>query len=718
MIPAFDKFSKNTPIKWRLASTLVIPILALTALAVMLVAQEWTAKVRAQKLMDIVDFSVAISRVVHETQKERGMSAVFLASQGQQLAAELPDQQALTSSRLTDAKNALANLDLGQYDDAQRQAVENGMRALEALDAHRKKVVNHGLPAGQSNAFFTALNKELLIITQKAFTSSPDSDITALLTSFYNFMQAKERAGQERAVAAAGFGAGVFTDAQREAHLRIWTEQQAYFDTFTNYAAKDELGFQRTTLAGPIVETVENMRNTAFSTPAGEPVVGVTGTDWFKAATARIDLMKKVEDFLADKLLNTTAASASMATRAFVTILVGSLVTIAGSIVLAFLISRTITSPTQRLTVAMGEIAHGKLDAAIPALGHKDEIGAMADALQVFKDSALQKIELEKEARAQEEKARAEQAEREAQERDRVEAERERERTEAEARLTRAKMMEEMIASFDAKTRSSLHTLATAASELDATAENLVSMVAATRDEAEQADSATRETNSHVQTVAASTEEMSVSIAEISSSTRDATDASQEAVTQSQQTIDVVKDLQAKAASIGEVVELINSIAEQTNLLALNATIEAARAGEAGKGFAVVASEVKALASQTTRATEQIGSQITAMQNAIQQSAGSIASIDAVIGKLSEIATGISSAVMQQSAATQEIASSAQSAAQLTDNISLKVTSISDNTQEAGTAASQLKGASSELSRLAETFLADVEDFLSNIKAA
>jgi len=211
---------------------------------------------------------------------------------------------------------------------------------------------------------------------------------------------------------------------------------------------------------------------------------------------------------------------------------------------------------------------------------------------------------------------------------------------------------------------------------------------------------------------------LSASINEISRQVAESTNIAGEAVAQAEQTNAGVQALADAAQRIGDVVKLISGIAEQTNLLALNATIEAARAGEAGKGFAVVASEVKSLATQTAKATEEITAQVAAIQGATGASVQAIQAIGQTISRVNHIAAAIAAAVEEQGAATQEIARNVQQAAAGTAEVSGHIASVSQAAGETGVAAGEVLGSAKGLARLSDALRDDVDRFVGNIRAA
>ena len=260
--------------------------------------------------------------------------------------------------------------------------------------------------------------------------------------------------------------------------------------------------------------------------------------------------------------------------------------------------------------------------------------------------------------------------------------------------------------------------MSSSATELEASATTLTNTADHTQQLSTMVASASEEASSNVQTVSSSTDELTASVSEIGRQVHESSRIAGEAVRKAQATDARITELSSAAQRIGDVVKLITAIAEQTNLLALNATIEAARAGEAGRGFAVVASEVKALAAQTGKATDEISAQIGSMQTATQDSVAAIKEIGGTITRISEIAATIAAAVEEQGAATQEIARNVQQAAQGTAQVAANISDVSKGAGETGSASSQVLSSARELSGQGNKLKFEVDKFLTTVRAA
>ena len=355
----------------------------------------------------------------------------------------------------------------------------------------------------------------------------------------------------------------------------------------------------------------------------------------------------------------------------------------------ALLIGRVISRPVIGMTGAMRALAGGDKSVAIPGVGRKDEIGQMAETVQVFKDNMIKAEQLEAAEKAEQVK-----------------------------REERTRKIEAYIADFDKSVASVLQMVSSASTELQATAQSMSATAEETSKQATAVAAASEQATTNVQTVASAAEELSSSISEISRQVTESSKVAGAAAHDASRTNAEIKGLAEAAQRIGDVVNLITDIASQTNLLALNATIEAARAGEAGKGFAVVASEVKSLATQTAKATEEISAKITEMQAKTAQSVTAIDSITNTIDRINAITTAIAAAVEEQGAATQEIARNVAQASAGTSEVSSNILGVTQAAADTGAASSEVLGAAGELAKQSEVLRGQVGSFLSNIRAA
>jgi len=382
-----------------------------------------------------------------------------------------------------------------------------------------------------------------------------------------------------------------------------------------------------------------------------------------------------------------TAVYESLGREALISVVIAGLLCLILGGVVAYFSGQLFTRPILALSGTMGELASGNLDAEVPGSERTDEIGGMAEAVQVFKDSGIARLRLEAE-----------------QEQSKVRVEKEKQQA-----------LNALAQEFQSNVGGVVEAVTSASTELQASAQSMSTISEKNSSQATAVSAASEEASGSVQTVAAAAEELSSSISEISRQVQQSTKITGTAVSSAQQADEMVQGLAQSAIKIGEVVELITDIADQTNLLALNATIEAARAGDAGKGFAVVASEVKNLANQTAKATEEIGGQIAGIQVATQGSVDAIQGIGKTINEIDEISSAIAAAVEEQGAATSEIARNVEQAASSTSVVSSNILGVTQSTGEAGQSANQVLSAATGLSDQSEILKTEVDKFLAHV---
>jgi len=366
----------------------------------------------------------------------------------------------------------------------------------------------------------------------------------------------------------------------------------------------------------------------------------------------------------------------------------------------ARMIVRNIAGMIKLMTDAMERIAAGETNTSIPCRDREDEIGAMARALVVFRRSTLDLEGLDA-ARAD----AAEQALAMAQEREQLRAE-------------KVQLLGKLADGFESSIVEVTGYVADASSELQKAASTMVSVAEKTNGETSGAAKAMDATSQHVVSAAAASDEFALSILEISKQASSSAEMANNVLKSVDGANERIKGLDKATEEIGEIADLIQSIASRTNLLALNASIEAARGGEAGRGFAVVASEVKELAFKTSEATANVASKIAAIQSATGASVKDLAGIAEEIHRLEQASTAIASAVDQQSISGQELARNIDEVAATSRDVAQTLVNTSEASRLAGQSATAMLNSSSEMQAQANDLREQARKFLAQVREA
>jgi methyl-accepting chemotaxis protein len=660
-------------IKTRLWLAMLLPVLACLLFAGLFILENWRSAATASAAQRVAMMAPPLSALIHELQKERGTSVGFLnAADGGAFADRLPQQRQETDQAHVHAKTAL---------NAAGAAV-----TLQDLPTLRAAVLARNIPAADAAQRYTKIIGGLLAEIAKQSRSVTQSSAAVALNAYVNLLQAKEKAGLERATGAGALASGAPELVAQRKLIRLIAEQDSWIAAFQASAPDAYRQALDVALGAPDSQAVIIARAQVLDWFAGNPTSLMSGAAWFDATTRRIELLRRVENTIAADIEKTAAAVASAAqTRAYWA-LAGSVMLLSLSLLFALRLVRDLLGQLSARSTDVARLARADYADPVQGLSRTDEMGELAQGLEVLR-VALQDA-------------------------------RQREQMQFETVSQRSDHLETLAAHFTKDIESLLHDACTAMTALQSEAAGLHAQSAANTNDAKAASARTAQALAAAQTAASATVELSASMQEINRRTSDVAQLTDNARQHSDQAVTRFADLSQAVTAITSVVSFIEGIAENTNLLALNATIEAARAGPAGKGFAVVAGEVKALALETARATIEVHAKIRSIQDAIGDGRGAVGAVEAALLALNQAASSIASAVAQQDGASSEIARSATIVADDVSSVNERLGAVAQAASTADASAATIQQVISRMESGLANLSGCVSQFVRAVKAA
>lgn len=669
----------NIGIPIRIAIACLLPLAGLMLFAGKNLIGTYSEYARGNQVAQVAAATPAISALVHDMQRERGMSAGFISTQGQSFGDALRQQRKASDTAFAAWETRGIDLANGNAGTKLSDEIAKARTKLAQLADTRRAVDSFAIPAAKAAEYYSGVIADLVSIIDSMSDLTEDGRIVHQAIALAAQVRRKEFAGQERATGAVGFGAGSFSAPVYLNFLRVRTIQDAQAAIFRRNAEPGQIAYVEDAIKGPVVQELTRLRDIGGAAPFNPAAVkGVTGPQWFEASTKYIDILKTVEDRLVQDFTSMVDGIVAGLQRSLLFLAAMFAVVFAVTCTMTAIVALSITRPIAGLVETMRRLSRGDLAAEVAGADRGDEIGAMASALQVFKDNAVALQAAEAEAAEQRRVAEEERARNEAV---RADAARQIQAVVAGLgagleRLAHGDLTYRVTDEWAAEYRKIQHDFNEAADQLRDMILGIVGSTSEVSSAAAEISTATTDLSQRTEEQAASLEQTSASMEEIAATvrqnaenaaqardlTRNTTEIANRGGEVAAQAVEAMARIEESSRRIADITSVIDEIARQTNLLALNAAVEAARAGEAGRGFAVVASEVRSLAQRSSQAAKDIKDLIVNSSGQVQdgvalvnRAGGSLKEIVNSIKTVADMVSDIANASAEQSAGLEQV---------------------------------------------------------------
>ncbi len=670
-------------IKQKLSAIILVPLVILIIFTIVVSNTKIHEFKMEAEIVELIELSTKLSSFVHEAQKERGATAVFIGSQGTKFQSELSSQRTATNEKLELLQEYLEEFDAEDHSEDLDQKLSKVKTKIGQLESIRNSVDLLSIDGQTAISYYTDMNGNSLDILTSISNSADDPHAIRGVISYYSFLQAKERAGIERALLSKTFSNKVFVKEDYTKVSNIISEQENYLESFFAFADEsfdhkfNELKTASTTITytnnnGTSVsevitpfQKVEELRTIAFQT---EPESwDIDASYWFTVITSKINQLKEIDDFIAHELTHEAEVKRARALSSVIVLIIIMVIVLIALFVISSILVNRIVLPLLNTTAILKDIAEGEGDLTKRIeIESNDEVGELGNWFNIFMEK-LHKLIGDISVKSHSLVTAVVVVDSEA--------------TKMTSQTVEAAEKSTSVSAASTQVNSSMGNVNSLSDEIsnsiNGSFENLMTVNKQIKTASENADSSVADMG----IIKSATDEMSKTILEIAQSAESTTMITSNAV----KTVHIVKEsvdkLSKKASDIDNVINTIIEISEQTKLLALNATIEAARAGEAGKGFAVVAGEVKDLAKQTSEATETIKTSILAIQESAVETSKDILGIESITTEVNENVSTIAGAVEEQSITTNQITQNISSITETLNQLKQEISEATNETQ-------------------------------------